>query len=113
MDIRMKKSFQYYELHAEVCKTFGHPKRLLIIDTLRGGEFSVSAIAEATNIDISNLSQHLHMLREKGLIAPRREGTNVYYSLAHPNIIKAYDLISEVLAKRIADRQEILTETVE
>lgn len=99
---------QYYELHAEVCKTFGHPKRLFIIDSLRKKELSVSDLAKITEMDISNLSQHLHMLKEKGLVKGRREGTSIYYSLTHPNIIQAYDLISEVLMKSIKDNQTIL-----
>ncbi len=104
----MKKTYRYYELHAEVCKTFGHPKRLLIIETLRESELSVTKLSEKTQIDISNLSQHLHRLREKGLILPRREGTQIFYKLSHPNIIKAYDLISEVLTQSITESHTIL-----
>ena len=106
----MVKTIQYYELHAEVCKVFGHPKRLFIIDSLRKGELTVSELANITEMDISNLSQHLHIIREKGLIKPRREGTSIYYSLTHPNIIKAYDMISDVLAQRISTNQTILGE---
>lgn len=105
----MAKTMQYYELHAEVCKTFGHPKRLYIIDSLRNKELSVSELARITKMDISNLSQHLNILREKGMVKPRREGTSVFYSLADPNIIQAYDLISEVLTKRIKENQTILS----
>jgi len=104
----MAKTMQYYELHAEACKSFGHPKRLFIIDSLRKKELTVSELAIITKMDISNLSQHLNILKEKGLLKPRREGTSIYYSLAHPNIIQAYDLISEVLTKRIKENQTIL-----
>ena len=106
----MAKTIQYYELHAEVCKTFGHSKRLRIIDSLRNNELTVSELAKITDTEISNLSQHLNMLKEKGLVKPRREGTSIYYSLTHPNIIKAYDLISQVLTQRIHDRQSIIAE---
>jgi DNA-binding transcriptional ArsR family regulator len=104
----MNKTMRYYELHAEVCKTFGHPKRLFIIDSLRKKELSVSELAEITEMDISNLSQHLNIMKEKGIVKPRREGTSIFYSLAHPNIIQAYDLISEVLTKTIQENQNIL-----
>ena len=107
----MKKTYRYYELHAEVCKTFGHPKRLLVIDTLRGKELAVTEISEKTGIDISNLSQHLHILRDKGLISPRRDGTQIFYKLSHPNILKAYDLISEVLSQSVSDSLSILRKT--
>lgn len=106
----MKKTIRYYELHAEVCKTFGHPKRLLIINLLRKGELTVSEISRRAQINKSNLSQHLHILREKGLVKTRRKGTRIYYRLAHPNIIKAYDLISAVLLEEVTESQTILKE---
>ncbi|MFC2168127.1 ArsR/SmtB family transcription factor [Acidobacteriota bacterium] len=106
----MPKTMQYYELHAEVCKTFGHSKRLFIIDSLRKQELTASDLARITEMDISSLSQHLKMLKEKGLVRQRREGRSVFYSLAHRNIIQAYDLISEVLTKRIHDNQTIIGE---
>lgn len=107
----MEKTLRYYELHAEVCKIFGHAKRLKVIDTLRGKELTVSELAEKTGIDISNLSQHLHSLRDKGLIIRRREGTQIFYKLSHPNIVKAYDLISEVLSQSVSESHTILRKT--
>jgi len=104
----MVKTMRYYELHAEACKTFGNAKRLLIIDSLRQKELSVSELAKITKMNISNLSQHLNNLKEKGMVKQRREGTSIFYSLAHPNIIKAYDLLSEVISKRTAENQTIL-----
>lgn len=104
----MKRSLEYFELHAEVCKTFGHPKRLMIISTLRDGEFTVTDISDHTGIDLSNLSQHLHILREKGLVSTRREGTKVHYSISHPNIGKALDLISSFLDQQIANSAKII-----
>ena len=106
----MKRSREYYELHAEVCKTFGHPKRLMIISILMEGEFTVGEIAEQSGIDSSNLSQHLHILRDKGLVKTRREGTKIFYSLAHLNISKAVNLISEFLDQRIEKSHKIISE---
>lgn len=105
----MKRPLRYYELHAEVCKTFGHPKRLMIISTLRDGEIPVSELSEATGIDPSNLSQHLHILRDKGLVRTRREGTKIFYKLSHPNIVKALDLMSAFLDKQIAESHDIMS----
>ena len=99
---------RYYEMHADTCKIFGHPKRLFIIDTLRKGEMPVTEIGRITQIDKSNLSQHLHVLREKNIVKSRREGTKIIYRLSHPNIIKAYDLISAVLRGGISESQSII-----
>jgi ArsR family transcriptional regulator len=106
----MEKPLRYYELHAEVCKTFGHPKRLMVISALRNGELTVTEIAERTNIDISNLSQHLHVFRDKGLVTTRRDGTKVFYKLSHPNIAKALDLMSTFLDERISSSLDLIKE---
>lgn len=97
----MLRSQDYYEMHASICKTFGHPKRLMVLTVLREKEVTVSKLADITGIDHSNLSQHLHVLREKGVVNTRREGTKIYYKLAHPNIGKALDLMAEFLAVNI------------
>jgi ArsR family transcriptional regulator len=104
----MEKPLRYYELHADVCKTFGHPKRLMVISTLRDNELTVTDLAERTEMDISNLSQHLHVLRDKSLVATRREGTKIFYKLSHPNIGKALDLMAEFLEQKISSSHELL-----
>ena len=104
----MKRPKEYFELHAEVCKTFGHPKRLIIISTLRDAECTVTELSEQTGIDPSNLSQHLHLLRVKGLVITRREGTKIHYSLSHPNIGKALDLMSAFLDQKIASSANMI-----
>ena len=105
----MKKSNKYFELHAEVCKTFGHPKRLKVIHILREGEYTVTDLAERAGIDTSNLSQHLHILRDKGLVLTRREGTKVFYRISHPNIGKALDLMSAVMEQKIITSQSVIS----
>jgi ArsR family transcriptional regulator len=104
----MERSLRYYELHAEVCKTFGHAKRLMVISTLRDNELMVTEISERTGIDISNLSQHLHVLRDKDLVSTRRDGTKIYYQLSHPNIGKALDLMSAFLDQSISKSQDLI-----
>ena len=106
----MNKPLRYYELHAEVCKTFGHPKRLMVITALRKTELTVTEIAEQTKIDVSNLSQHLHVLRDKGIVTTRREGTKIFYRLSHPNIGKALDLMSSFLEQRITSSHDLIKE---
>jgi DNA-binding transcriptional ArsR family regulator len=51
----------------------------------------------------------LHILRDKGLVTTRREGTKIYYSISHPNIGKALDLMSSLMEQRIADSQTVIT----
>ena len=106
---KTKKTRQYFEMTAELCKTFGHPKRLMVISCLRDREITVTELAKETEIDNSNLSQHLHLLRENGLVSTRREGTKIYYRLSHPNIGKALDLMSEFLDTKISESHDIVS----
>lgn len=93
---------EIYELHARVCKAIADPKRLLIINELRDGECSVGDVAAALGISQPNASQHLAVLRERGIVRSRREGNTVYYALTSRKIIKAVDLLREFMAERYA-----------
>jgi DNA-binding transcriptional ArsR family regulator len=99
---------QIYELHAEVCKTLANPKRIEIINLLRSGEKSVASLLEATGLLKANLSQHLSIMRQKGMIHARKEGLNVFYRIANPKIVKACDLMREVLFEQLEERKETL-----
>ncbi len=91
-----------YELHASMCKVFSNPKRLEIINTLREGEISVGELSKRLGIPIGNLSQHLGMMKERGILNSRKEGNVVYYRLANPKMLKAFDILRETLFERIS-----------
>jgi ArsR family transcriptional regulator len=92
---------QLYELHADICHTLANPKRLEIIDTLQNGEMAVSELAGVMEISQANLSQHLAIMRQRGIVTPRREGLNVFYRLSNPKIIQACDLMRQVLLEHL------------
>jgi DNA-binding transcriptional ArsR family regulator len=91
-----------FDLHARICRTLAHPKRLEILSLLRGGELSVSELAEQMGLSLANVSQHLSILRDKGVVMTRREGVNIYYQVADSRIIQACDLMREVLFEQLA-----------
>ena len=97
-----------FEMHAEICKVFTSPKRLEIINALRDGERSVGELVDLLGIRQTNLSQHLSILREKGVVSMRKEGQNVYYSVANPKILDACDLMREVLLERLAANDKLV-----
>lgn len=97
-----------YELHAEVCKTLANAKRIEIINLLRSGEKSVSWMLEKTGLLKANLSQHLSVMRQRGIIRARKEGLNVFYRIANPKIVRACDLIREVLFEHMEERKEAI-----
>jgi len=96
-----------YELHARICQALSNPKRLEVIDCLRDGELPVISLAELTHISQANLSQHLAIMREKGIVTARREGLNVYYRLSNPKITQACDLMRQVLLEHLEADAEL------
>lgn len=97
-----------YELHAQMCKVFTSPKRLEILNLLRDKELSVGQLSMLANIRQANLSQHLSILREKGIVRTKRKGTTIYYSLSNPKIIKAFDIIREILFERFSENEKLV-----
>ncbi len=98
---------QLYKLHASICHTLSNPKRLEIIDRLRAGEMTVTELAEALEISQANLSQHLAVMRQKGIVTARREKLNVFYKLSNPKIVKACDLMRQVLLEHLEAAAEL------
>ena len=86
-----------YELQSGFCSTFSSPKRLEILNVLRDSELTVSEILERMSISKTNLSQHLAVMKNQGVLETRREGQHIYYYVANKKILQAYDLIQEVL----------------
>jgi ArsR family transcriptional regulator len=92
---------QLYKLHASICHILSNPKRLEIIDRLSAGEMTVTELAEALEISQANLSQHLAVMRQKGIVTARREKLNVFYKFCNPRIIQACDLMRQVLLEHL------------
>ncbi len=94
-----------YELQAELCKTLSNPKRLEILDILKEEkEISVNQLAERLEIPKANTSQHLAVLRQAGVVATRKDGINVYYSLRSEKISEACALTRAILLERLEDQ---------
>lgn len=92
---------QIYIYHAEMCKVFSHPKRLELINTLRDKEMSAGELSEKLGLAPANLSQHLTMMRERHILASRKEGNVVYYRIANLRLLEAFDLLREILFEHI------------
>lgn len=91
---------QVFSLHAALFKALAHPKRLEVIHLLRDQELNVSQMRSMLGLEQANLSQHLQVLRTAGVVDTRREGKQVFYRLAHPNVIAASDLFREMLIEQ-------------
>ena len=99
---------EIYELYARVCKAIADGKRLLIINELRDGPRTVGELVAALGIPQANVSQHLAVLRDRGIVAARRSGSNIHYSLTSKKVIEAVDLLYEFMVERRAAGQSSL-----
>lgn len=97
-----------YEMHASICHIFSNPKRLEIIDLLREGEKSVNDLSSLMEIPQANLSQHLSLMRQSGIVETRRDGANIYYNIANPKVVKAFDIMREVLLEQLSRSEKLI-----
>jgi ArsR family transcriptional regulator len=97
-----------YEMQACICKAFAHPSRLRMLDLLSRREFTVSELRQNLNTTIPNVSQHLAILKNAGVVKARREGKQIFYSLAIREVKKACSLIKDVLRARLRAGRELV-----
>ena len=96
-----------YRMHAQICKALADAKRLLILNALRDGEMTVGDLASSLELPQATVSQHLAILRQRGLVYSRRHGVNVFYQISNQKVIRAFDLLREVMAEQLAKDREL------
>ncbi|MFH1086976.1 MAG: metalloregulator ArsR/SmtB family transcription factor [Chloroflexota bacterium] len=96
-----------YQLHASFCKALSDANRLLIINELSRGELPVGELTRRLGMTQSNVSKHLAMMREHGLVVARREGASVYCRLSDSRISEAIHLLREVQADQLEKRRAL------
>jgi ArsR family transcriptional regulator len=101
---------EIYYLHAEMCKVFSNPIRLEILNLLRDKEMSVTELIKTSKLSQANISQHLSIMKSKGIVLSKRDGKMIYYKLSNPKILKAFDIIREVLTERVEKNRRIIRE---
>ncbi|MDD2534406.1 MAG: metalloregulator ArsR/SmtB family transcription factor [Eubacteriales bacterium] len=94
-------SKELYELHADFCKFMGNAKRIEMLFILGEEERCVDDLAHKMDVPIPNVSQHLAIMRDKGIVESRRAGTKVYYRLSNPKTLQACILMREAMIERM------------
>lgn len=84
-------------LHARLCQALADPKRLLLIYALRDGPRSVGDLCAELELSQTNVSQHLAILRDRGVVSATRAGTNVIYRLRGDEVVAALDLLRQFM----------------
>jgi DNA-binding transcriptional ArsR family regulator len=92
---------------AELFKALGHPVRIRILELLRDGERSVSDLQAGLEVEMSSVSQQLSVLRARGLVTGRREGTMVYYSVVDQRVYDLLDTARAMFQRQLSELQEM------
>jgi ArsR family transcriptional regulator len=88
-------------LQAEILKTLANPRRLEILHALAEGPIEVGRLAALIGASQPNVSQHLAIMRSAGIVEARRDGREVRYQLADPDVMVACGVMRSVLERRL------------
>lgn len=91
------------EMAARALKAIAHPLRLKILCVLGDGEICVQDIVDAVGTSQSNISQHLAILRDKGILQARKDANRVYYKIGNQRILQLIALMREVFCGDIVE----------
>jgi ArsR family transcriptional regulator len=98
-----------HQIKADFFKTLGHPMRVRVLELLSQREHSVGELMRELQVEASNLSQQLAILRRSGLVTTRKEGSSVYYSLVSPQIAELMAVARSILTSVLAEQADILS----
>jgi DNA-binding transcriptional ArsR family regulator len=96
------------KMQAEIYKSFSSPSRLQIIELLSAEELNATDIIKETGLSKANLSQHMAVLVQNGLVKTRKQGTSVFYSISNKKIYNACSLIQEMAMDTIKKKNDII-----
>jgi ArsR family transcriptional regulator len=105
-----KQTKKLYEMKAQIIQAVGQPIRLAILDFLKDGEQCVCDIAEAVDAERSNVSRHLSVLLNAGILECRKDGLKMIYSLRTPCILNFFSCVADVLKAQLAKNSRVLQE---
>ncbi|MDQ4504501.1 metalloregulator ArsR/SmtB family transcription factor [Sinomonas sp. ASV322] len=97
-----------YQVKAEFFRTLGHPARIRVLELLSVREHAVAEMLPEVGIEPANLSQHLAVLRRAGLVATRKEGSSVYYSVTSPDVAELMRVARLILTSVLTGQAELL-----
>lgn len=97
------------DFKAELFRALGSPVRIRILEALRdAGSLTVGELQQRVGVESSNVSQHLGVLRNRGLIEARRDGTSIWYSIAEAELLQVLDAARAIFEHQHAARSRLL-----
>jgi ArsR family transcriptional regulator len=107
---RARVSRPLYQAKAEFFRTLGHPARIRVLELLSERERAVSELLPEVGVEATSLSQQLAVLRRAGLVAARKDGSSVYYSLTTPRVADLLTVARAILTEVLSGQVELLAD---
>jgi len=103
---------ELYRSIARVAQALAHGNRLQLLELIAQGERSVDALATMTGMTVANASQHLQALRQAGLVAARKDGQRVYYSVSGDDVLALCAGLRQVAEARVAEVERLVRDFI-
>ncbi|HTJ31960.1 MAG TPA: metalloregulator ArsR/SmtB family transcription factor [Dactylosporangium sp.] len=103
-------SVPLYQAKAEMFRTLGHPVRIRVLELLQNGPRPVRDLLAEIEVEASNLSQQLAVLRRAGIVTSYRDGALVMYALSTPHVAELLSVSRSILSSLLTDRDGLLVE---
>jgi DNA-binding transcriptional ArsR family regulator len=105
----MELSVVALEQIAEYFKVLSEVSRLQVLCALKDGEKNVTEIMAITELGQANVSKHLKILTQAGLVTRQPRGVNVYYRVTDPKLFELCEVVCQMLKQRLEERSGALT----
>lgn len=99
------------QFKTEIFQALANPTRIAALDELRAGELTVNDIVSRLNVEQSNLSQHLAIMRFRQIVTTRKSGNQVYYSVRDPLIFALLDVMRRYFQNQVSESITLLEES--
>jgi Predicted transcriptional regulators len=99
-----------HTVKADYFKVLAHPARIRILELLQHGERSVGQLVVDLELEQSNVSQQLGILRAKGIIESRRDGSAVRYRVKDPRVFKILSIAKDIIVSALTESRDLLAD---
>lgn len=96
-----KSELELFKKHAETCCIFCNERRLMIMWSLGEGEKAVGEIAKELDLSSQAVSQHLRLMKDRGVVISKRQGRMIFYRLANPKFLEAHRMIRCIIQENL------------
>jgi DNA-binding transcriptional ArsR family regulator len=110
MEKSEQKKLKILEGQASILKALGQPTRLQILDLLRDGERCVCEIFPAISQEQANVSKHLSILKQAGILESRKDGLRILYRIKTPEILNLLTGVSKLLKAQASEQHQLMNQ---